>query len=267
MTTTHPRTDPWNGPVGTHWANHHERYDAMLNEFDAALFEAAAIRPADRVLDIGCGAGATTRAAARLASKGRAVGVDISAPLLERARAELLPNLWYEEADAQTYPFTAGGFDVLISRGGVMFFDDHRAAFANLARALRPGGRFAFICPQPVDAQSVEARVFGRLAELRPQTPDPVVMAAHRAMASLSEPDRLREVLADFSEVSIRPVHAASVYGSDPQDAVDFVLSRGARAEVSAEVRSAMAEVFEPYAGPLGVRLPSSVWLVTGVRP
>ncbi|MBC9712630.1 class I SAM-dependent methyltransferase [Streptomyces sp. TRM66268-LWL] len=267
MTAELPQTDVWNGAVGGHWAAHHERYDAMLADFDSALFEAAAIRPTDRVLDIGCGAGPTTRRAARLARWGRALGVDISAPLLERARAALLPNLWYEQGDAQTHPFPESGFDVMISRGGVMFFADHRAAFANIARAVRPGGRFAFICPQPVDAQSVEARVFGRLAELRPLPPDPVTTAAHRAMASLCEPDRLREVLADFSQVAIRPVHAASVYGSDPEDAVDFVLSRGPRTEVAAEVRAAMAEVFTPYAGPLGVRLPSSVWLVTGVRP
>ncbi|MFI6943632.1 class I SAM-dependent methyltransferase [Streptomyces sp. NPDC050418] len=267
MTTVPTQSDVWNGALGAHWAAHHERYDAMLAAFDQPLFDAAAIKPTDRVLDVGCGVGTTTREAAWLAGRGRVLGVDISAPMLERARADLLPNLWYEEADAQTHPFPPGGFDVLISRGGVMFFADHRAAFANLARALAPGGRLAFICPQPVDARSAEATVFARLAEILPTAPDPVAMTAHRAMASLSEPERLHEVLADFRDVLVRPVHGAAVYGTGPEDAVDFVLSRGPHREVSARTRSAMAEVFAPYAGPLGVRLPASVWLVTAVRP
>ncbi len=266
MTTHLSQSAVWNGPLGAHWAAFPERYEALIDSYDEALFEAAAIRPTDRVLDVGCGPGSTARRAARIATRGRVLGVDISAPMLERARSELLPNLWYEQGDAQTHPFTPGAFDVLISRGGVMFFEDHRAAFAHLAEALAPGARIAFICPQPVDPQSAESQVFGRLAELRPPVPDPVAAAAHRAMASISRPERLREVLVDFDKIDIRPVHAASVYGSSPEDAVDFFLSRGPRTDVSAEVRAAMAEVFTPYAGPLGVRLPTSVWLVSGVR-
>ncbi|SDJ55510.1 class I SAM-dependent methyltransferase [Streptomyces indicus] len=266
-TSALPQSEVWNGSVGAHWAAHHDRYDAMLAEFDKPLFAAAAIRSTDRVLDIGCGAGATSREAAWLAGRGRVLGVDISAPLIERARADLLPNLWYELADAETYAFQEAGFDVLISRGGVMFFADHRAAFANLARALAPGGRFAFVCPRPVDADSAEARVFGRLAEIDPAAPDPAALAAHRAMASLSRPEQLRAALAGFADVAISAVHATSRYGSDPEDAVDFVLSRRPHTEVPGGTRAAMAEEFAPYAGPLGVRLPSSVWLVTGRRP
>ncbi|WP_413752380.1 class I SAM-dependent methyltransferase [Streptomyces sp. R-74717] len=78
--------DAWNGPLGLHWADHPERYNAMLAEFDAPLFDVAAIGSAERVLDIGCGSGLTTRMATRRAPQGRVTGVDISAPLLERAR-------------------------------------------------------------------------------------------------------------------------------------------------------------------------------------
>lgn len=143
----------WNGAVGNHWASHRERYDTLVSGLNAALFDAAAITAGERVLDVGCGAGATTRIAGRLAAHGHAVGVDISAPLLDLARAtttvEGVTNVAYEFADAQTHPFPPAGYDVLISRGGVMFFADHVAAFRNLARSLRPGGRLAFVCPQP----------------------------------------------------------------------------------------------------------------------
>lgn len=163
-------TDTWNGPIGRHWADHPDRYNAMLAGFDAPLFDAAAIAAADRVLDIGCGSGHTTRTAARRAPRGRVTGVDISAPLLERARsltpAAQYPSVSYESGDAQTHPFEPGGYDVAISRGGVMFFADHIAAFTHIAGALRPGGRLAFICPQPPRADSGESKVLGLLASL-----------------------------------------------------------------------------------------------------
>ncbi|MGW1744362.1 class I SAM-dependent methyltransferase [Streptomyces sp. NPDC002092] len=115
---------------------------------DAALFAAAAIKPADRVLDVGCGTGDTTRIAARLASRGHAVGVDISAPLLRTAQkltaAEKVANASYQVADAQVHPFPPCGYDVIVSRGG-MSFADPAAAFRNLARALIPGGRLVLV--------------------------------------------------------------------------------------------------------------------------
>jgi len=121
------------------------------NGVHAALFAAAAVKPADRVLDVGCGTGATTRIAARLASRGHAVGVDISAPLLRTAQkltaAEKVSNASYQVADAQVHPFPPCGYDVIVSRGGVLSFADPAAAFRNLARALMPGGRLALVCP------------------------------------------------------------------------------------------------------------------------
>ncbi|MFJ8189363.1 methyltransferase domain-containing protein [Streptomyces sp. NPDC096094] len=111
-----------NGPVGAHWAGHQDRYDAMLAGVGDALFGAAAVVPGDRVPDVGRGAGATTRIVARIAAHGHAVGVDISAPLLERAcastAAEGLANAAYVCAGAQVHAFPAAGNDVVVSRGG-----------------------------------------------------------------------------------------------------------------------------------------------------
>ncbi|MFD7002980.1 class I SAM-dependent methyltransferase [Streptomyces mirabilis] len=111
----------WNGTLGNHWASHHERCDTLVSGLNTALFDAAAIASGDRVLDVGCGAGATTRIAGRPAAHGHAVGVDISAPLLDLARAttaaEGVTDVAYELADAQIHPFPPAGYDVLISRG------------------------------------------------------------------------------------------------------------------------------------------------------
>ena len=134
----------WNDASGRTWVEMQAVLDAMLAPFVAPLV--AGISPGEtaRVLDIGCGAGATTLALARrLGPRGLCLGVDISAPLLAAARAraatEQLASARFREADAQTHGFEAGAFDAVVSRFGVMFFDDPVAAFANIRRAARPG--------------------------------------------------------------------------------------------------------------------------------
>ncbi|WP_157117405.1 class I SAM-dependent methyltransferase, partial [Nocardia vaccinii] len=143
-------TRRWNGPDARHWADHAARYDAMAADYTRQLMTAAALRSADRVLDIGCGTGQTTRLAARRADTGQVTGIDLSAPMLavaaELAAAEHISNISYIHADAQRYRLPTAGFDTVISRSGVMFFDDPLAAFTNIARALRAGGRLAFVC-------------------------------------------------------------------------------------------------------------------------
>ena len=139
----------WDGEEGDRWTEHEERYEASARRHSRRLLEAAQILTSDRVLDVGCGCGGTTRDAARIAGSGTALGVDLSRRMLdqarERSRAEGLTNVRFEQGDAQVYTFDANAFDVAISRFGVMFFDDPVAAFRNVGRALRPGGRVAFL--------------------------------------------------------------------------------------------------------------------------
>ncbi|MFF2511164.1 class I SAM-dependent methyltransferase [Streptomyces sp. NPDC058086] len=255
----------WNGTLGNHWASHHERYDTLVSGLNTALFDAAAIASGDRVLDVGCGAGATTRIAGRLAAHGHAVGVDISAPLLDRARAttaaEGVTNVAYEFADAQIHPFPAAGYDVLISRGGVMFFSDHAAAFRNLSRSLRPGGRLAFVCPQHAGPEAEESRALSLFGELLDE-PDAATVAVQAAMASLSDPARIREVLHGWDDVTVTPVATETTWGRDAADAVRFILSRAPGRTVDADTRAALQDTLRPYETDRGVRLRAAVWLV-----
>ncbi|MGW6535506.1 class I SAM-dependent methyltransferase [Streptomyces sp. NPDC055051] len=266
----------WNGPEGAHWADHHDRFDRLNSGFDDALFAAAAIGESDRVLDIGCGTGQTTRRAARRAGSGRAVGVDISAPMLERARAlaaeEGILNAVFEQGDAEVHPFPPGGTDVAISRGGVMFFADHAAAFSNIGRALRPGGRLAFICPSMPDPHRESAQVFAPANALM-REPSP----AARGMMSLSDPARVHEVLtaAGFADVTTTPVEGLVHWGRDAADAADFFFAMSPvrfnldslPAEVIAAVREEVTTALRRHETPEGVRLGGAVWLTTATRP
>lgn len=140
----------WNDASGRTWVEMQEVLDRILAPFAERLIQAASPGEGARVADIGCGAGATTLAVARrVGPAGACLGVDISGPLVAAARAraaaEALDNVAFVQADAQTHPFDAGGFDAVISRFGVMFFDDPEAAFANIRRAARPDARLTFI--------------------------------------------------------------------------------------------------------------------------
>lgn len=269
------QAEAWNGWEGAAWAANAPRYDAMMGAFNQPLLELAAIGENDTVLDIGCGTGQLTLLAARLAMRAQALGVDISEPMLTRARADAaeqgIANVRFDQTDAEVHPFDAGGFDIVISRGGVMFFSNSAAAFANIARALRPGGRLVFIVPQAGRPDSHYAQATAALAPLM-RRPSP----AARGMGSLSDPDRIHQVLATagLQEVNVRPVEALMDYGRDATDAADFVLGQGpvrfnlqgvdqATATLAREeLRAALAA----YEHPDGVRIRGSVWLVSAIR-
>src|SRR6266481_138118 len=141
----------WNGPGGEKWATYQTDMDRNLNDVTAAIMPFAAPELDERVLDIGCGAGQTSYLlAAAVGAHGHVTGVDISAPLLGVARARMgaAKNMAFIDADAAFHPFT-GEYDLVFSRFGVMFFDDPRAAFANIRKGLKPGGRLAFVCWRP----------------------------------------------------------------------------------------------------------------------
>src|SRR5688500_18805533 len=145
----------WDGAGGEHWAADAERYDEINRRFGDRLVDALALSPGERVLDVGCGNGALALAIApRVAPEGSVLGLDPAGPMRATARQRAagagLTNVAFEQGDAQVAPLAGAAGAAAASRCGVMFFDDPVAAFANIGRALRPGGRLVFACWQEV---------------------------------------------------------------------------------------------------------------------
>jgi SAM-dependent methyltransferase len=139
----------WNGPGGQRWASRQQAQDILLKPVADILIDRARPLAGERVIDVGCGSGATTIAfAQKVGPSGHVLGVDVSGPMLERARQSAPKDLSVEFAlaDATIYPFEPASFDLLASRFGVMFFADPAKSFANMHEALRPSGRLAFAC-------------------------------------------------------------------------------------------------------------------------
>ncbi|MFE3281881.1 class I SAM-dependent methyltransferase, partial [Streptomyces sp. NPDC059233] len=217
----------WDGQEGTYWAEHADRFDRAVRAYRAGFLAAAEISAVDRVLDIGCGTGEITRDAARRATNGRALGVDLSGPMLkvarQRAAAEGLHNADFVQADAQIHAFPASAFDLAVSRTGTMFFADPVAAFRNIGRALRPGGRLVQLVWQPPTGNDWFLSFTRALAAGRPlPTPSPGTPGPF----SLSDPERVRAVLgaAGFTDVRLEPRSEAMWFGENADDAERFTL-------------------------------------------
>lgn len=267
----------WDGPDGDFWAGHEARFDEAVAAYHRRFLDAAAIAPGEQVLDIGCGNGQTTRDVARLAAPGGALGVDLSSRMIEQARRRAtrqgIGNARFEQADAQIHPFAAGAFDVAVSRIGVMFFGDPVAAFGNIGRALRPGGRLALLVWQarehnPWMTELSQAVALGRaLPTESPEAPGPF---------SLADPDRVRRILATagFTEIILDGERQPVYFGSGPDDAFRFVrgrrfvkdllegLDEQDRTRALAELRANLVA----HHTERGVRYPSAAWVVLARR-
>jgi SAM-dependent methyltransferase len=144
----------WDGPEGEHWAANAAYYENVADRLWDRFLAEVRVQPRDEVLDIGCGTGASSRSVARLAPEGRVVGIDLSSPMLARAREAAerdgLRNLEFVQGDAQVHPFPADAFDLAMSSHGAMFFNDPVTAFANIRSALRPDARLAMTAWRPL---------------------------------------------------------------------------------------------------------------------
>jgi ubiquinone/menaquinone biosynthesis C-methylase UbiE len=277
MRANQQQFEAWNGGESVHYVDHSDRYDRQLAPFTEALLDRADLAPHHVVLDIGCGCGATTIAAAGLTRS--AVGVDLSEPLVEiarrRARASAVDNVEFAIADAQTHAFGAGTFDLVMSQFGVMFFDDPVKAFVNLRRALAPGGRAVFVCWQGLEANEW-LMVLGRAVARHAQLPQFGGQARGPGMFSLSDPAETTTMLhaAGFEQVECDPLAPTVLLGGGGtlDESIDFLLGMGmARGLVSSAgadahdavidaVRRELAERYEPS---VGLRLGTGAWLVS----
>jgi ubiquinone/menaquinone biosynthesis C-methylase UbiE len=276
------QAEHWNGTEGHHWAAHYERYEAMLGPFGLHVLDAVEIEPGERVLDVGCGAGDLSLAAARAAgSAGRVVGLDLSVPMLETARrrasAAGLGNVSFVAGDAQGQPFGDNEFDLVVSRFGVMFFADPVVAFSNLARALRPGGRLGFVCWQ--DAGVNEWMLVPSMAALaHVPPPDPAVFETLSPF-EFADTGRVTEVLeaAGFADVTVRGIERPLLFGGGGtiEDAVEFfrdgsfgtTLLAAAGPEETAGALAAVTGALSAHRTPRGVELRAAAWMVAATIP
>lgn len=264
----------WNAAAGEKWARHQDVTERLLAPVADRLLAAAAPRRGEHVLDIGCGCGATSVAlAARVGESGSVLGVDISEPMLARARAASSAASFLL-ADAALHPFPPGGFDLAVSRFGVMFFADPVAAFANIRKSLKQDGRLVFVCWQEMSANPwVIVPVTAALRHLPPpEPPDPHAPGPF----AFADAARVRMILRDagFGEVSVEPAAftlAVGAEGPDPiLEAARFVEDIGPLSRMlgdveettRAAVRASLRDVLAPYAAADGVKLGGACWLV-----
>jgi SAM-dependent methyltransferase len=267
----------WNEQGGPRWVQRQQQLDAQIHPLGLVAMQRAGIRPGEQVLDVGCGCGQTAlELAQRVGAGGSVLGIDISQPMLTRARErqhELgIKNLELLHADAQTYPFERERFDLIFSRFGVMFFDDPAAAFANLRTALRSDGRLCFLCWQTLE-KNEWARVPFLAATRHIQPPAPPAPDAPGPFA-FANPDRVRRLLeaGGFKDVSCESYEAELNMGGarTVEEAVEFSLEIGpiarllgdADLDVRTRVAQAVREVLTPYVSQHGVSLRGAAWIV-----
>lgn len=267
----------WDGDEGGYWAAHADHFDRSARPFHERLLAAAAVERSDRVLDIGCGGGQTTILAARAAAEGSVLGVDLSSPMLARARHraadEGIDNVSFVQADAQIHPFGAAAFDVVISNTGATFFGDLGAGFANLAAAVRPGGRLALLTWQPFPDNEWLREIVGALAAGRELPPPPPVPEGPSPFG-LADPARVVAVLteAQFGDIDIEGASVPMWFGQDAPDACQFILGLqgwmlDALDDAGKErARAALRASTAAHETPAGVVYDSRVWIIRATR-
>lgn len=270
----------WNGDVGQKWAEEQADLDSMLAPLGLGGIAKANFAPGESVIDVGCGCGATSLAiAANVTPGGQVLGVDISGPMLTRARqnAEKTGNVNFALADASTHKFAPASADVIFSRFGVMFFANPSAAFANIRTALKPGGRVCLVVWRPVKENPwvmkslmIAAKHVTMPAPLGPEDPGPF---------SFGDRARVTRILeaAGFKEVKLEPQDLLITIGAgrDLAGSVDFLLGVGpirmilaeqtpaVRQKVRDEIIADLAADFDAQ----GLRMGSATWIVTAQNP
>ena len=269
----------WNGPGGQHWVHRQEMQDVVLGPVSDILIARSKVATGERVVDIGCGCGSTTFAFAGVVGpRGHVLGVDVSAPMLARAK-EVTPAgapLAFALADATVHAFEPASFDLLVSRFGVMFFADPALSFANMRKALRPGGRMAFACWRtPRDNPWLMVPLMAayqhvpKMPEVGPEDPGPF---------SFAKDERVRRILEDagFSSIAFEgqdlSLDVAAGRGLDVAVKTAADMGPASRAldghppETIAAATVSIRTALAPFARGNTVPLGGSIWVVTAVN-
>jgi SAM-dependent methyltransferase len=276
-----PRTDNqqalWNGRSGHAWAAAQDVLDRVLKPFEDLLVDAVCAASAHRVLDVGCGTGSTTRAVAwRLGAQGHCIGIDISGPMIAAARTSAERDdsaARFVHADAQTHAFAPASFDMIISRFGVMFFDDPVTAFANLRRAATEGAALGFIAwrsaaenPFMTTAERAAAPLLPNLAPRRPDAPGQFFLADRQRISSILE-------ASGWAGIDIRPIDVDCTLPE--KELVGYISRLGpvgliladADERTRARVIETVRPAFDPYVQGAEVRFAAACWMVGARAP
>jgi ubiquinone/menaquinone biosynthesis C-methylase UbiE len=265
----------WNGPAGRRWMERQDTQDVLLAPIAELLFDRAHPEKGERVLDIGA---TSIKLARRVGPTGYVLGVDISEPMLGRARQRAPADLPLEFvlADATVHAFEPGRSDLLFSRFGVMFFADPVLSFANMRKALRTGGRLAFACwreprknPWMMVALQEAYKHVPRLPELGPEDPGPFAFASEQRVRSILSEAGSSSIVMEACDVSLDVA-----FGRGLEAAVSSALEVGpvSRAletqppEIMATVANAIRTAYAPLANGASIPLGASVWIVTAAR-
>lgn len=278
------QVEQWNGATGFKWRDLQAALDATLAPLSEGLLAAAAAQPGERVIDIGCGCGDTTLALGRtVGGDGRVFGIDVSRPMLARAeerraaQGASLSHVTFHETNAETTPLPGIPADLLVSRFGIMFFEDEARAFRALARALKPHGRAAFLVWASPQQNPWLTLAMAAIAPLLPPAPPPPPNAP--GPFRLAEPTRIEELMhgGGFTHVALTPQNKKLFIGGGvPLDAAtDFLLQLGPGAALlkdadeptKTRARDAVRAALAPYETLAGVALDSATWIVTARAP
>jgi len=274
MPANQDQVDFWNGRMGHEWVLLQARMDANLSAIHDALMPFAAPKPGETVLDIGCGTGTTSMALAdAVGPQGRVFGIDISRTMLDlaRQRGQGRANLSFAEVDASQGQFQLD-YDLLFSRFGVMFFDDPVGAFANLHRALKPGGRLAFACWRTPPENSWASAPIAAAKPFLPEAPPPDPNAS--GPFAFADPQRILSILSDvgFHDVETRPFDGVMDMGTDMDQAAAYTLRIGPLARAAAglddttkaKITVAVKDVLDRFRCADGrIAPPVACWLVS----
>jgi SAM-dependent methyltransferase len=271
----------WNGAMGQRWATMRQEIDRVVIPFGEAALKAAAARPGERVIDVGCGCGESSIELARMVgATGAVLGVDVSQPMLAVARSQgALANgaqLTFREADASQAELPADT-DLLFSRFGVMFFSQPSAAFSHMRRSLRPGGRCVFVCWRPPRDNPWAMTPLAAARTAIGVTPPPADPDAPGPFAFADE-QRVRIILSDagFDAIDVQRFDASIPLGATPRAAAESVVQVGPVARLLREsgaehrpvILAAVEKALIPHAAPDGrVSLNGSTWIVSARNP